>query len=113
VIFAPDLAAKISLGHKTVTRRPVKREECLYRPGNTYAVQLWRGGYAVDRIRVLDVRRETITFPLTEDEAHREGFDAPAEFEEKWRSLYGDDGPRDVWRIEFEYVDEGYVEELT
>lgn len=108
MIFTPDLAAKITLGEKTVTRRQVKRDRdglalpCTYQQGSSYAVQLCRGGTAVDRIRVLGVRRETLKLPLSWTEAQAEGFDSPAGFTEKWRSLYGPDGPRDVWRIEFE-----------
>lgn len=108
MIFAPDLAAKITLGEKTVTRRPVKFGAgdlplpCTYRVGKVYAVQLGRGGTAVARIRIVDVTREQIRLPLSVSEARAEGFATPRGFEDKWRSLYGADGPRDVWRIEFE-----------
>jgi hypothetical protein len=108
VIFSADLAAKVSLGTKTVTRRPVKRDRdghvvaCTYVVGGKYAVQLHRGGFSVDRIRILDVRRETIVFPIEWREARLEGFDSPADFRQKWAALYGPNGPLDVWRIEFE-----------
>ncbi len=108
MIFAPDLAAKITQGRKTVTRRPVKRDRdghtlaCTYKPGRTYAVQLCRGGSEVDRIGIISVSRETVEFPLTYTETAAEGFDRPEQFEARWRDLYGADGPRDVWRIEFE-----------
>lgn len=114
MIFSPDLAAKITLGKKTVTRRPVKRDPnyvgrvafpCTYTPGRVYAVQLCRGGTAVDHIRIKDVRRETLTFPVEWGEALAEGFDHPREFEAKWHSLYGADAPTDVWRIEFEVAE--------
>lgn len=111
MIFAPDLAAKITQGKKTVTRRPVKRHHsgtllaCTYQPGKTYGVQLHRGGFAVDRILVKDVRRETLDLPLTWTEAAAEGFDSPRGFAEKWEALYGVDPPLDVWRIEFALVD--------
>lgn len=110
MIFSPDLAAKITLGVKTVTRRPVKRDSqghalpCTYEPGKSYAVQLHRGGFAVDRILVKDVSRETLELPLTWTEASAEGFANPRGFSEKWMSLYGDDAPSDVWRIEFELI---------
>lgn len=108
MIFAPDLAAKITLGEKTVTRRPVKRDRrghvlaCTYQAGRSYAVQFCRGGLEVDRIRVLAVARETTEFPISWTEARREGFESPNAFENRWRELYGPSGPRDVWRITFE-----------
>lgn len=110
MIFTPDLAAKISMGDKTVTRRPVKRDSaghtlpCTYEPGKSYAVQLHRGGFAVDRILVKDVRRETLELPLTWTEASAEGFPHPRGFSEKWLALYGEDAPTDVWRIAFALV---------
>lgn len=117
VIFAPDLAAKISLGEKTVTRRPVVKryrgEERLarvYEVGRTYAVQLCRGGVEVDRIRIVAVTRETLHLDclpcLSWDEARAEGFVSPAAFWNRWFDLYGNDDPVDVWRIEFELVAE-------
>jgi len=90
VIFSPDLAAKITLGTKTVTRRPVKRDRashalpCTYQTGRTYAIQLHRGGIGIDRIRVLDVSRETIELPLSWTEARAEGFISPSGFAERW-----------------------------
>lgn len=110
VIFAPDLAAKITLGEKTVTRRPVKRDSgglvlgCTYHQGRSYAVQLARGGFAVDQIRILSVTRETTDWPISWTEARAEGFASPADFEDRWLALYGQDGSRDVWRIEFALV---------
>ena len=109
MIFAPDLAAQVSRGRKTVTRRPVKHVSggfvsCRYYPGRTYAVQLRRGGIAIERILVKSVTRETLTFPLPADEAAAEGFRSAREFEQRWLELYGPDGPRDVWRIEFELI---------
>lgn len=111
MIFAPDLAAKITLREKTVTRRPVKRDKnsghvlaCTYQVGRTYAVQLARGGSAVDGICIVDVSRETIEQPISWTEARLEGFDSPSAFEDRWRSLYGRDGSRDVWRIAFEVL---------
>lgn len=106
MIFSPDLAAKITLGQKTVTRRPVKPgSECRYLPGRTYAVQVCRGGIEVDRIRILTVRRERLDErPISDDEARAEGFATPMDFALRWLDLYGADSPRDVWRIEFEAV---------
>jgi hypothetical protein len=110
VIFSPDLAAKITLGEKTVTRRPVKRDAdghtlpCTYQLGLSYGVQLHRGGFAVDHILIRDVRRETLGLPMSWTEAKAEGFDSPRAFGEKWKSLYGEDAPTDVWRIEFEVI---------
>lgn len=65
-------------------------------------MQLARGGFAIDRIAVVEVERETLTFPLSWTEARLEGFDSPALFRERWVALYGPDGPTDVWRIQFE-----------
>ncbi len=117
MIFGPDLAAKITLGRKTVTRRPCKRDRdgktlpCTYTEGRTYAVKLSRGGVAVDRIKVKSVEREVLTFPITWEEASREGFESPKAFEKRWAELYGTGsaGTRlpihpTVWRIEFEVV---------
>lgn len=111
MIFTPDLAAKITLGKKTVTRRPVKVEggvvvPCRYLPGRTYAVQLCRGGTAVDRVRIVSVTRETLHV-LTQEEAEREGFSSPRAFTAKWDTLYGPKPPGDVWRIEFELAPAG------
>jgi len=110
VIFAPDLAAKISLGEKTQTRRPTKRDPnsdppgrmlpCRYAAGRTYAVQLSRGGMAVDRIRVLSVER-VITHEISREDAIAEGFASPDEFMARWKALYGPSWSGDCWRIEF------------
>lgn len=111
MIFGPDLAAKITRGEKTVTRRPCKRDRdgktiaCTYVVGRTYAVQLARGGTAVDRIRVKSVEREVLTFPIAWTEARAEGFDSPRAFEERWQELHGNRRlpvHPTVWRIEFE-----------
>ena len=110
MIFSPELAARITQGRKTVTRRPVKTRDgaelaCRYVPGRVYAVQLSRGGIAVDRIRVLSVTRERLDGPLTQPEAEREGFTSPAAFTAKWIELYGAPPSGElVWRIEFELV---------
>lgn len=115
MIFGPDLAAKITQGKKTVTRRPCKRDgdgktlACTYIVGRTYAVQLHRGGIGLDRVKITSVEREVLTFPISWTEAALEGFDTPQAFAERWAELYGT-GKRGVrlpihptvWRIEFE-----------
>lgn len=106
MIFAPEMAAAISLGRKTVTRRPRRlHEECRYRAGRSYAVQLHRGGFAVDRIQVVSVEAQVLG-RLSWTEAWAEGFKNPALFERHWRALHGtylEDAP--VWRIEFRLED--------
>ncbi len=106
VIFAPVMAAAISQGRKTVTRRPRRlHEECRYHVGRSYAVQLHRGGFAVDRIMVLSVQPDELR-PLDMAEARREGFASSPAFEAHWRALHGAcvlGTP--VWRIEFRLED--------
>ncbi len=107
MIFAPDLAAKVLAGEKTVTRRPVKRDAdgrltpCTYKPNRTYAVQDARGGKQLGRIRIVSAYREVLNLPLRSAEAGYEGFDSPAAFRDRWLELYGSSYPADVWRIVF------------
>lgn len=116
MIFAPDLAAKVAAGEKTVTRRPRTGENpsglpggwvdtpCRYKSGKTYAVQPGRGKKAIGRIRVLSVRAELMT-DLDDDEARLEGFKNTREFTAKWLEIYGKGSWLDiVWRIEFTLV---------
>lgn len=120
MIFSPDMAAAITLGRKTVTRRPVKyydgpnpgrssrrRVECRYKVGRTYAVQLMRGGMAVERIQVVSVEQVRLG-QLDRAEARLEGFSGPTAFGAKWRALYGTYDPETlVWRIEFALESDG------
>ncbi len=108
MIFSPDLAAKVLAGEKTVTRRPVKRDQndrllpCRYRPRQSYAVQDRRGGRELGRIKVQSAYRETLRFAsITEGEARFEGFASPGDFAARWVELYGSSYPVEVWRIVF------------
>jgi hypothetical protein len=130
VIFGDQLLPKVLDGSKTVTRRPVKYDRvtlvglpgpvsverpCKYKVGTAYGVQpvikdgpgKGRGGKAVGRIRILDVRREQLKdvgFVPTA-EARREGFKDWGAFATYWEQLYGSYDPTQlVDRIEFELV---------
>lgn len=106
MIFSGDLADLVLAGAKTQTRRPVKHDQigprpCLYRVGQTYAIQRKRGTHGLGpRIRVLSVEKVP-TFPISVEDARAEGFDSPTGFEAKWLGFYGDRCP-ECWRIEFE-----------
>jgi hypothetical protein len=111
VIFSHDMVPKVLTGEKTVTRRPVKRDRdgmlkpCRYKVGSFYAVQERRGGRAFGRITIVETRRDVILQEsFTDAEARLEGFRNAIEFWFKWKLLYGDDHPVDVWRIEFRRV---------
>lgn len=111
MIFNPHLILPILRGVKTQTRRPTKPGKagapyapCRYRVGRTYALQARRGGRAIARIHVDNVRREPLE-AITDRDARREGFADRAEFFSYWLELYGRiDLRRDVWVITFEVV---------
>lgn len=120
MIFRPELARAVMDGRKTVTRRlcndnprsPWWREVCGFSPGGgpngTYAVQMGRALPAVGRIRVLDVRRETLLAMrsgsgLCSEEASLEGFASFEAFREAWVAINGSWAPlAEVWRVRFE-----------
>lgn len=115
MIFRPELAVKVMEGSKTVTRRlcsdnprsPWWREVCAFEVGRDYAVQAKRGTPAIGRIRVLDVRRETLmpvaVGPDKDREARWEGFESPEAFIDAWREINGQwDVLAEVWRVQFE-----------
>lgn len=103
MIFAPDLAAKITLGEKTVTRRKRERgKPCRYVAGRSYAMQLARGGMALERLTILRVSPELLG-SIDRGDAIREGFPTVEAFQQRWIDLYGKWEPElPVWRIEFE-----------
>lgn len=106
MIFSPELAAEITLGRKSVTRR--RRQDgvpCRYVVGRTYGVQLHRGGCSVDRVRILSVSEST-PGDVDAAEARREGFPDVRSFQAYWTKVYGSfDWRAPVWRIEFELVE--------
>jgi uncharacterized protein YhfF len=89
MIFRPELAKKIRVGSKTMTRRQVKPGEmtCRYEPGKAYAVQPGRGKTATCRITVRDVRQERVG-QITLKDAKREGFNTTTEFLDYWQALH-------------------------
>lgn len=115
--FRPELAAKVMSGEKTVTRRlgsanprsPWWHGGCSLKPGRDYAVCPGRGKNAIGRVRVLNVRRETL-IPIgvgrrREAEALYEGFATAEAFIVAWTEINGHWDPlARVWRVEFEVV---------
>lgn len=114
MIFRPELAQAVLDGRKTVTRRlcsdnprsPWWREICAFQVGRDYAVQAKRGTPAIGRVRVVDVRRETL-IPMVgrrgPDEAALEGFESAHAFRLAWVEINGRwDVLAEVWRVEFE-----------
>lgn len=83
MIFRPDLARDIRAGRKTMTRRPVKRDQpCRYKPGKTYAVQ--PGGQAATfRIQITSVHH-ALAGDITLKDAIAEGFKTTDEFKAYW-----------------------------
>lgn len=124
MIFRPELAAKVLDGTKTVTRRRAEwpdgcdlskpleeRTEplvpCRYVMGRSYAVQDKRGGRALARVVVTDVRL-VVLGAMDDEDARREGFEGAAAFLTYWRRLYRAIDPDErVWRVAFELVSEG------
>lgn len=102
MIFAPDLLSKITGGEKTVTRRKrIDGHPCRYVEGRSYAAQLWRGGFAIERITILTVTAGVVG-DVDETEARLEGFASVEAFKERWTELYGNfDAEQPVWRIAF------------
>lgn len=102
MIFAPDLAAAITLGTKTVTRRPrLSDKPCRYQVGRSYAMQLARGGFALERL-IIESVTEGLVGDVDDLEAALEGFPSARAFRRRWTELYGRFDPEmPVWRIEF------------
>jgi uncharacterized protein YhfF len=88
MIFRPELARQIRNGRKTMTRRPIKRDQpCRYQPGKSYAVQPGRGQSATCRIHITDVRHE-LAGQITLPDAILEGFKTTDEFKAYWIKLH-------------------------
>lgn len=115
MIFKPELAKKVRMGAKTMTRRPIKdtdwdntlsRYTCRYKPGRAYAIQPGRGKPSIGRLTVLEVHRETVG-QITFKDAKREGFATTDEFKEYWAAMYGGtfNPDTEVWVISFRLGD--------
>lgn len=116
MIFAHTHQQVIS-GQKSQTRRIIKYGEtfdgerivkngrCMYQVGKTYAVQPNRGKKAIARIRLKQLRRETVQ-DITTHDAHAEGFDSVDSFLETWQRIHGKKTNlnREVWVFEFELL---------
>lgn len=112
VIFREDLARKIVLGRKTVTRRPVSSnprspwaDPCKLRVDGVYAACPGRGEAQVCKIRVRSVQTGPLGV-LSPSEARKEGLESFAEFMAVWIDLHGFyDRDLRVHRVEFEVVE--------
>lgn len=126
MIFKPDLALAVLEGRKTVTRRlcsdnprsPWWRDVGALEIGRDYAVQSKRGTPAIARIRVLDVRRESLLIMraghVGEQEARLEGFRSLEDFQAAWERINGSWEPlAEVWRVHFEMVQPSALEEFA
>ena len=111
--FRPELAEKVMVGEKTVTRRLVSdnprspwfRQRCSLEVGKDYAVCPGRGTHAIGRVRVVRVSRQALHLALDPGEARREGFTNATAFYEAWKKINGGwDDMALVWRIEFTAV---------
>lgn len=122
MLFRKVLADKILSGQKTQTRRLCKPGEnwqifppipatvldkngrIKWQVGRDYAIQVKRGGNAIGRFRIKDIRREIVA-QISEDDAKAEGFDGRNEFFTTWDSINGSDETNQYcWVIEFEVI---------
>ena len=106
MIFGQEMIEKIVNGEKKVTRRVTIGR---YRVGGVYSVQPGRGKKGVAKIRITDIRLETVG-DINRREAILEGFntDNPVrDFFSYWKKLHkrnNIDLQEKVWRIEFELI---------
>lgn len=123
--FRPELAAKVMVGEKSVTRRltsdnprsPWYAGGCSLKLGQSYAVCPGRGKNAIGRVVITDVAAVRLG-RLTTQEAQWEGFKDGDEFEAAFTAINGSYDPDLlVWRIAFAVVPvedyvlfEGYAE---
>lgn len=123
IFSVADTFAKLKDHLKTVTRRPVKKNDkmefdgvslarvyregrLLWEVGKTYAAQPGRGIEADGRIKIISLEVDPNPGYMTMDEARKEGFEHPNEFKEVWVEMYGDVALwRPAFRIEFEYIE--------
>ena len=109
--FGQEMLDAIFDGHKTVTRRPVKKNSdgsekpCRFKVGRTYSIQPGRGKKAVGRVKIKWTPHQELLGQISIDRALKEGFGDAAEFVDYWIKLYGGFDPYEtVWVIEFELV---------
>lgn len=112
--FKPWLAAKIKLGEKTVTRRPVNDNPrspwyhgaCAYKVGQRVAIQPGRGKPASCYVEILSVTLMALG-SIVDDEGMREGFGGARAFEQAWLGMYGKLWRGElVWRLAFKLLDD-------
>ena len=109
MIFSEDMLKAVLSGRKTCTTRPFSgKPENWKRPpysiGRSYAIQPGRGKKAVGRIIVTGTQEAAWFDKLRawgDRHAQMEGFDTFKQFEQKWRSLYGDE----KWRCPLLVID--------
>lgn len=122
MLFRHLLAEMILAGKKTQTRRLCKDGEnwqifppipatvldkngrIKWQEGRDYAIQTKRGGKAIGRFRVTNIRREIVA-QISNEDAKAEGFAGRNEFFVTWDSINGADTSNQYcWVIEFEIV---------
>lgn len=124
MLFKQTLAEKIINGQKTQTRRLCKDGEnwrkasddgiatvfdkdgrIKWQVGRDYAIQTKRGGKAIGRFRITDIRREIVA-QISDDDAKAEGFAGRNEFFGAWDWINGSDTTNQYcWVIEFYTMD--------
>jgi hypothetical protein len=119
MLFQKRLADKILNREKTQTRRIVKEGERFqtfpplpttvldangrikWQVGRDYAIQIKRGGKAVGRFWITDIRREIVA-QISDEDAKAEGFAGRNEFFIAWESINKQSNANEYcWVIEF------------
>ncbi|MCD6479840.1 ASCH domain-containing protein [Candidatus Bathyarchaeota archaeon] len=96
----------IRLGLKTETRR-LRRPRL--RVGGIYPLRVGRR-LLPDRVRILNIYPQRLG-DVTEEDAHREGFQSLGEFRKAWLDIYHSwDDEQQIWVIEFRYLGERFKE---
>lgn len=112
MLFKHSIYVKILTGDKTVTRRPLDKVKGrqVYEQGKVYPIL---NGYKKPThwIRIKSKTRQALG-KMTEEDAHKEGFETLAEFKLTWVALYGKKwNPRQVvWVYDFELLTEKPVD---
>jgi len=103
LIFQNEFLPLILSGRKTQTRRTNKRQ---LNVGKIYSIQVNRTTSTGHYLRITKRYSQRLG-EVTEDEAHREGFNSLEEFRHKWISIYGSWEPEQVVVVyEFIVIDE-------